>query len=68
LRNAVAVMVMTLAFVPAASAQVTDDEVRAEDAIRQAVAAYGTAWNAADARTLSELYTVGADYTGFGAL
>jgi uncharacterized protein (TIGR02246 family) len=41
---------------------------KAEDAIRATLQTYATAWNAADARTIAELYTVDADYTGFGSV
>jgi uncharacterized protein (TIGR02246 family) len=41
---------------------------KAEDAIRDTLQAYATAWNAGDARSISNLYTVDADYTGFGSV
>ena len=41
---------------------------KAEDAIREALQAYATAWNASDSRTIASLYTVDADYTGFGSV
>ena len=41
---------------------------KAEDAIRETLQAYATAWNASDSRTIANLYTVDADYTGFGSV
>ena len=41
---------------------------KAEDEIRQTLQAYATAWNAGDSRTIASLYTVDADYTGFGSI
>jgi ketosteroid isomerase-like protein len=41
---------------------------KAEDAIRETLQAYATAWNGADARTISNLFTVDADYAGFGSV
>jgi hypothetical protein len=46
----------------------TELDTKVEDAVRQAVATYATAWNAADAHALAELYTVYGDYTGFGSV
>jgi len=46
----------------------TEIDTKVEDAVRQTVAAYATAWNAADAHALAGLYTEYADYTGFGSL
>jgi uncharacterized protein (TIGR02246 family) len=50
------------------SLQRTVAQEKAEDAIRETLHTYGTAWNAGDARSISNLYTVDADYTGFGSV
>jgi uncharacterized protein (TIGR02246 family) len=49
-------------------AQPAGNDLKAEDAIAETVAAYATAWNTADARALAGLYTMHADYTGFGSV
>jgi uncharacterized protein (TIGR02246 family) len=41
---------------------------KAEDSIRETLQAYATVWNTGDARAISSLYTVDADYTGFGSV
>ena len=41
---------------------------RAEDVIRATLQTYATAWNTADAHGIAELYTVDADYTGYGSV
>lgn len=49
-------------------ARSNQEPLNAEDIIRATVAAYAGAWNNADAKTVSELYTTDADYTGFGSV
>jgi uncharacterized protein (TIGR02246 family) len=41
---------------------------RAEDVIRATLQTYATAWNTANAHGIAELYTVDADYTGYGSV
>ena len=41
---------------------------KAEDAIRETLQAYATGWNASDSRSIANLYTVDADYTGLGSV
>ena len=68
-RFMIAALLVALATVAPVTAQTkTDIDTKVEDAVRQAVATYATAWNAADAHALAELYTVYGDYTGFGSV
>src|SRR5262245_31542136 len=48
-------------------AQVPQQDVKAEDAIRKTIDAYAAAWNSKDAAGITNLYTSDADYTGFGS-
>ena len=41
---------------------------KAEDVIRATLQTYATAWNAADAHGIADLYTLDADYTGYGSV
>ena len=41
---------------------------KAEDIIRATLQSYATAWNAADAHGIAALYTLDADYTGYGSV
>lgn len=43
-------------------------QAKAEDAIRETLQAYATGWNASDSRSIANLYTVDADYTGLGSV
>src|SRR6476620_3263318 len=67
MRSILYVMWAVLVSVPLYAQQVAPEK-KIEDAAREAVAAYGAAWNAADARALADLYTNYGDYTGFGSV
>lgn len=41
---------------------------KAEDVIRATLQTYASAWNAADAHGIADLYTTDADYTGYGSV
>lgn len=41
---------------------------KAEDVIQATLQTYATAWNAADAHGIADLYTIDADYTGYGSV
>ena len=62
-RRAFWVIVTALCFSATARAQ-----EKAEDLIRATLQTYATAWNAADAHGIADLYTVDADYTGYGSV
>jgi uncharacterized protein (TIGR02246 family) len=67
MRTVLYVMSAVLVSAPLYAQQVAPEK-KIEDAAREAVAAYATAWNAGDARGLADLYTNYADYTGFGSV
>ena len=66
-RRLMRVASVTLAIIAFSFEQPAAQE-KAEDAIRETLQAYATAWNASDSRTIASLYTVDADYTGFGSI
>ena len=49
-------------------AATTHAQEKAEDVVRATLQTYATAWNAADAHGIADLYTVDADYTGYGSV
>jgi uncharacterized protein (TIGR02246 family) len=61
------VLAVVVAAVSVHGQQVAQDK-KIEDAARDALAAYGNAWNAGDPTALTDLYTVYGDYTGFGSV
>jgi uncharacterized protein (TIGR02246 family) len=67
MRSILYVMSAVLLSAPLYAQQVAPEN-KIEDAAKEAVAAYATAWNAGDARALADLYTNYADYTGFGSV
>ena len=66
--NPVSTSLLVLTAVSACFVAPVRAQEKPEDLMQSTLETYAAAWNAGDSHTLAELYTLDADYTGYGSI